>query len=258
MYITVPEGRIVTSTLTEDERILSGVLRHVREAARDSNFLLPGEIKLAERLNCSRPQVRTALAQLERQGIVIRSQGSATVVDPVALRLSARFEASVEYGEVLARMGYTPWVEVLTAETIELPADLAPLLSPESIDCAVRIVVRWYADGQAAMVAEYTIPLPAGEHGGITATDPVYESAKNLWGEGIAWEIVTAGVALLDDKYSELLQLDEGTEAKKWETIGVTLSGQRIFYALEHHHPTLVMYSFVRTMRAPWSAVPGH
>ncbi|QAV71065.1 GntR family transcriptional regulator [Salinibacterium sp. UTAS2018] len=258
MEITVPEGRIVTGSLTEDERILSGVLRHVREAARDSNFLLPGELKLAEWLNCSRPQVRVALAQLERQGIVIRSQGAATVVDPVALRLSARFEASVSYGEVLARMGYTPSVEILTAETIELPADLAPLLSPLSTTRAVKIVLRWYADDQAAMVAEYTIPLPAGEHDPINPTDPVYESAKNLWGEGIAWEIVTAGVALLDDNYADLLQLDKGTEAKMWETIGVTLSGERIFYALEHHHPTLVMYSFVRTMRAPWSAIPGH
>lgn len=258
MVIEVPTGPVLMSTLSEDERILSGVLRHVREAATVSHAPLPGELKLAEWLGCTRQQVRQALAQLERQGIVKRSQGAPTTVDPVALRLSARFEARVEYSEVLARMGYTASVEVLAAEIIDLPAELAPLLTEDAADQAIRIALRWYADGTPAMVAEYTLPHPEGDRADITPTDSIFESARTLWGEGVAWEIVTAGVGLLDEKYAELLRLPVGSAAKTWEVIGVTLSGRRIFHSLEHHHPDLVMYSFVRTLRAPWNRIPGN
>ncbi|MEX1078147.1 MAG: GntR family transcriptional regulator [Homoserinimonas sp.] len=257
MVIDVPAGPVQMTTLSEEERILSGVLRHVREAATVSHAPLPGELKLAEWLDCTRQQVRQALAQLERQGIVKRSQGAPTIVDPVALRLSARFDARVEYSEVLARMGYTPSVEVLAAEIIDMPEEVAPLLTPDAAAQAIRIVLRWYADGKPAMVAEYTLPLPEGDRADITPTDSVFESARALWGEGVAWEIVTAGVSLLDENYAELLQLPQGSVAKTWEVIGVTLSGRRIFHSFEHHHPDLVMYTFVRTLRAPWSNISG-
>lgn len=257
MVINVPAGPVKMSILTEDERILSGVLRHVRESATVSHAALPGELKLAEWLGCTRQQVRQALAQLERQGIVKRSQGAPTTVDPVALRLSARFEARVEYSEVLARMGYTPSVEVLSAQVVPMPEEIAPLLTSDASDSAILIALRWYADGQPAMVAEYTLPLPEGDRPEITPTDSVFESAKALWGEGVAWEIVTAGVGLLDDHYGQLMHLQPGTVAKTWEVIGVTLSGRRIFHALEHHHPDLVMYTFVRGPKAAWGNIPG-
>lgn len=257
MVIEVPRGPVLMTTLSEEERILSGVLRHVREAVTIHHAPLPGELKLAEALGCTRQQVRQALAQLERQGIVKRSQGAPTTVDPVALRLSARFDARVEYSEVLARMGYTASVEVLAAELIDMPPSIAPLLTPEAADTAIRIRLRWYADGQPAMVANYTLPQPVGDRKIITPTDSVFESARALWGEAVAWEIVTAGVSLLDAEYADLLSLPVGTVAKTWEVIGVTLSGRRIFHSLEYHHPDLVMYSFVRTIKAPWSSIPG-
>jgi len=240
------------TSLTEEERILSGVLRHVREAAQVSHATLPGELKLAKWLNCSRQQVRHALAQLEDQGIVKRSQGAATIVDPLALRLSARFESRVDYSEVLARMGYTPSVEVLEQELIPLPPDIATLLTPEASDTAVRVVRRWYADGQPAMVAEHTLPIPAGAEPVFPTTNSVFEAAHSLWGDDVAWEVVTAGVSKLDQKHAELLALAPDSVAKTWEVVGVTLSGQRIFHSFEHHHPDLVMYSFIRSIRAPW------
>lgn len=201
--------------------------------------------------------MRQALGQLDRQGIVKRSQGAPTTVDPIALRLSARFDARVEYNEVLARMGYTASVEVLRAELVDMPAEVAPLLTSNAAATAIRIVLRWYADGVPAMIAEYTLPLPEGDRVDIAPTDSVFESARKLWGEEVAWEVVTAGVSALTPEFAELLSLDVGSVAKTWEIVGVTLSGQRTFHAFEHHHPDLVMYSFVRTIRTPWNVTSG-
>lgn len=244
------------SSLSEDERILSGVLRHVRESVA-SGVTLPSEHRLAEDLGGTRQQIRHALTQLENQGIVIRRQGAATTVDPLALRLSARFDARVEYGDVLARMGYTPSVEVLSASFEQMPADVAPLLSADVEPIAARIVLRWFADDRPAMIGTYTLPLPAGtERPFIDPTRPVFEIAKDLWSEAVAWEVVTAGVTSLTDAEATELDQPRGEVAKMWHIVGVTLSGKRIYHAREVHHRDLVTYSFVRTVKEPWRVAP--
>ncbi|MFC4224174.1 GntR family transcriptional regulator [Lysinibacter cavernae] len=245
---------MVVSTLSEEERVLSGVLRYVREAA-DADASLPGELKLSEWLDCTRLQVRVALGQLQREGIVKRRQGAPTTVDPIALKLSSRFEQRMEYGEILSRMGYTASLEILSTEIVDLPSDVEPLLSPLAQQKAIRIMLRWFADDRPAMVAEYILALPEGaslDPHQITPTDSVFVSAHKLWGEAVAWEVVTAGVSTLDQSWAELLDLPVNSASKTWEVVGVTLSGERVFHSYEHHHPNLVMYSFVRTIRAPW------
>ena len=52
-------------------RVQHGLLRYVREAAA-LGAPLPGELELTARLECSRQQLRNAMAQLEAQGIVRR------------------------------------------------------------------------------------------------------------------------------------------------------------------------------------------
>ena len=243
--------------LSDEERILSGVLRHVRESAA-SDTTLPGEHKLAEALDCTRQQIRHALAQLENQGIVIRRQGAPTSIDPVALRLSARFDARVEYGDVLARMGYTPSVEVVSAAFVPMPADIAPLVSGDVEPVTARIVLRWFADDQPAMIGTYTIPLPAGtERPFIDPTRSIFDITKDLWAEAIAWEVVTAGVTALSEEEGPLLDQPVGGVAKMWQIVGVTLSGKRIYHAHEVHHADLVTYSFVRTVKEPWRVIPS-
>ncbi|MBW1638336.1 MULTISPECIES: GntR family transcriptional regulator [Microbacterium] len=239
--------------LNDDERILSGVLRHVRESA-EADAPLPGEHRLAELLGCTRQQIRHALTQLESQGIVIRRQGASTMVDPLALRLSARFDARVEYGDVLARMGYTPSVEVISASFEPMPEDIAPLLTPDVEPVTARIVLRWFADERPAMIGTYTVPFPAGtERPFIDPTRSVFEIANDLWSEAIAWEVVTAGVTALSEEQAPLLEQPVGGVAKMWQIVGVTLSGKRIYHAHEVHHPDLVTYSFVRTVKEPWN-----
>ncbi|WP_324651041.1 GntR family transcriptional regulator [Georgenia sp. H159] len=238
--------------ITEDERVLSGALRCIREAAEAGRPLL-GELPLAERLGCSRQQVRRALAVLEQQGIVRRSQGAPTTVDPLALRLSSRFDARVEYSEVLARMGYAASAEVMSSGVGELDAKMATLLEMSAGTRCIRVRLRWFADHQPAMVGLYTLPLPVGHRGDFSPTDSVFDSARDVWGEDIAWEVVTAGVSVLGPREAQWLDLTEGGAAKQWEVVGVTLSGRRILHSAELHHPDLLTYSFVRSIRPPWS-----
>ena len=235
-----------------DARVRGGVLRFVREAVIAMQAL-PGEVELAKRLDVSRQQVRHALSSLERQGIVKRRQGAATVVDPVALRMSVRLEEQLEHTELLTRMGFEAAVDVIESSLVPMPAAIAPLLTSDAGPTAFRVVKRWSADGVPAMVAENLVSLPDTVPEGMRGDESVFTLAERVWGESIVWEVTTPGVATLDERQAALLDLPVGAPAFTLEIIGTTVSGRRTFHAFEIHNPAIVSYSFVRTVRPPWS-----
>jgi DNA-binding GntR family transcriptional regulator len=236
---------------SEEERIRRGLLRRVREAAAEHRRL-PGEFDLAAELGCSRVQLRQALADLDRMQVVRRRQGAATVVDQVGLRLSVRLEEQFEHAELLARLGYEVRVEILDhAPITRLTRHVADLLGVQADTPAVRVLKRWSADGDPAMVAEDILLLPPGADD--VPDGSLFDAAASLWGEPVVWEVTTPSAAAADARLAGLLGLAEQSPLLVFETVGMGTRGHRIFYALEHHRPELVSYSVVRTVRPPWS-----
>jgi DNA-binding GntR family transcriptional regulator len=243
---TAPAARGATP---DEERIRSALLRRVR-AVTAQDRRLPGEFDLAAELGCSRVQVRQALADLDRSGLIRRRQGAATVVDPVGLRLNVRLEEQFDYADLLARLGYEVGVEILESSRITaLTSHVAGLLDVPARTPAVRVRRRWTADGVPAMVAEDILLLPSGE--GQVPEEPLFHAAATLWGEPVVWEITTPSAAA-DGALAALLGLPEQSPLMVFETVGMVAGGRRIFYALEHHKSDLVHYSVVRTVRPPW------
>jgi len=233
----------------EDQRVLAGVLRFVRDAAV-SGSTLPGEVELAERIGCTRKQVRDVLASLEQQGVVLRRQGAATEVDPVATRMSVRFEDQLEYSVLLRQLGYESSVEVLEISDVLVPKESAGLLMVEPGRPAARIVKRWRADGSVAMLAFSTMPLPFPRDD-VDLGDSIYTAAKRVWGEAVAWEVATPSAEVLSEADAVLFEHPVGTPVLTLDIVGIGLSGRRLFHARELHDPKTVSYSMMRTIRPP-------
>jgi DNA-binding GntR family transcriptional regulator len=238
-------------TTDEEDRVRHGVLRYVREAAVTMTAL-PGEMELTAKLSCTRQQLRHALLELEKSGVLHRRQGAATTVDPIGLRMSVRMEEQFEHTELLSRMGYSASVEVVSSEIETLPKPVAALLETDASSRCAYTVKRWFADGAPAMVAEDRLVLPVG-YDLAPGDTSVFSLAADIWGEPIIWEIATPGVIALDERMGALLDMPVGSPAMTLEQIGVSASGRRLFHSFEYHRPDLVSYSLVRTVRPPWS-----
>ncbi|MEF2976256.1 GntR family transcriptional regulator [Subtercola sp. YIM 133946] len=235
---------------SRDDSLHRSLLRLAREAAA-AGTALPGEFELIDRLGCTRQQLRNALADLERIGIVQRRQGAATTVDPVGLMMSVRLEEQFEHSELLARLGYRSSVEVLESVPEPLPPHIAALLQVEAGHPSVRTTKRWLADDRPVMLASGYILLPDFEPRMLN--DSVFTAVADVWGESLVWEIATPGAENLHGDEARRLEMSEGSAAVTLELIGVAASGRRLFYAFEHHLPEFIRYSLVRTVRPPWS-----
>ena len=225
------------------------ILRIVRHAA-ETGTPLPNEYDLAERLGCGRQQVRHALGALETAGVIRRRQGTPTTVDPMGLQMSVRLEDQFEHTELLARLGYEATVEILETEIALLPGRVAALLGVERDAPAVRTRKRWAADGRPVMLADGYLLVPDREERALP--DSVFSAASALWGEPIIWDVTTPGAVALDAERAALLGMPEGAAVLTLELVGVAASGRRLFHAIEHHDPSVVQYSLVRSVRPPW------
>jgi DNA-binding GntR family transcriptional regulator len=238
------------TAVSNEDRIRSGLLRRVREAAAEHRRL-PGEFDLAAELGCSRVQLRQALADLDRMQVVRRRQGAATVVDPIGLRLNVRLEEQYDHADLLARLGYEVEVETLSRKPIAtLSEKVADLLDVPTATRAISVRRRWIADGEPAMVADDIILLPPGVDDAPEGS--LFDAAASLWGDSVVWEVTTPNATGADEELAGLLSLEVRSPLMVFETVGMAAKGRRIFYALEHHRPDLVHYSVVRTVRPPW------
>lgn len=234
-------------------RVQHGLLRFVREAAMIGEPL-PGELELTARLECTRQQLRNAMAALEAQGIVRRRQGTVTTVDPIALRLSVRLEEQFEHSDLLNRLGFEAEIELLSHRERALGAALAALMELPEATPSIEVRKRWRADGAVAMVADDVIALAGRAHPGdaVDFSRSIFGQSAALWGEAVIWEVSSPSVALLDDELAECFDRPVGTPVMTLETVGIGASGRRLFYSLEYHDPSLVSYSLVRQVRPPW------
>ncbi len=236
---------------TRADHVRDRLLRLAREAA-ETRSRLPGEPELAARLGCTRQQLRNALAELERRGIVRRRQGAMTTVDPIALRLSVRLEEQISHTALLRRLGYRVGVDVLVDGRAPIPSHVAALLELPLDTTVASTRRRWRADGRVAIVAQNSIPLPGESAATPDPAEPVFDAVARLHGEPIVWEATTLGVEALDAELATQFERPIGTPVMTLEFVGIGPHGRRLLHSLQHHDPEIATYSVVRTARAPW------
>lgn len=133
------------------------------ERIRDGRYLpgsrIPSESELSDELGVSRATVRTALAKLAANGLIIRKQGDGTYVNARMRDASAHLGNLWDLVQLIEGNGYKPSIQSVSITQRPATAKEALILSmdiAESLICIRRI---FFADQQPVILADNFIPL---------------------------------------------------------------------------------------------------
>ena len=178
---------------------------------------LPAEGQLCEEYGVSRMTVRQALAELERDGYIIKMRGKGTFV--VRRRFHSACDRVISLTKQLALAGYEPSVRLLSCEKTAPPADAVRMGFPEGEGLCCHIRRVRLADSAPIMIEDNYVPL--SEFPGIDEVDfsvcHLYDVMHERYGvDPEAWHSYYSAV-LLDEEECRHLEVQPATQALRVE-----------------------------------------
>ncbi len=134
------------------------LLERIRSGMYSPGSRIPSESDLSDELGVSRATVRTVLAKLAANGLIVRKQGDGTYVNERAREASAHFGNLWDLTELIAGNGYTPSIRMLSMTrrpATEKEALILAIETDEELICLRRL---FYAEQRAVILADNAIP----------------------------------------------------------------------------------------------------
>ncbi|MDX1377399.1 MAG: GntR family transcriptional regulator [Anaerolineales bacterium] len=148
---------IQTKSIAEQvEELLRG---RVREGIYAPGMRMPSEYDLSKEFGVSRATIRTVLARLAVNGLILRKQGDGTYVNARVRDISTRTGNVWEFARVIECNGYKPKIETVSIEKTvadEREADALAIAQGTDLLALSRL---FYADDQSVILAKNVIPL---------------------------------------------------------------------------------------------------
>ncbi|HSG44625.1 MAG TPA: GntR family transcriptional regulator [Anaerolineales bacterium] len=148
---------IQTKSIAEQvEELLRG---RIREGTYAPGIRMPSESELSKEFGVSRATIRTVLARLAVNGLILRKQGDGTYVNARVRDISTRTGSVWEFARIIEANGYKPRIETVSIEKIVAGEREADALAISQGTGLLSLSRLFYADDQPAILAMNVIPL---------------------------------------------------------------------------------------------------
>ena len=148
---------IQTKSIAEQvEELLRG---RIRDGVYISGSRMPSESELSEEFGVSRATLRTVLAKLAVNGLILRKQGDGTYVNARLREVKAHLGNLWEFVRIIEANGYKPTIKSLAIERKPASNTEAASLAIEAGDELLSLTRLFYADEQPVILAKNVIPI---------------------------------------------------------------------------------------------------
>lgn len=135
------------------------LLERIRDGTYPAGSRMPSESDLSEELGVSRATVRTVLAKLAVNGLIIRKQGDGTYVNARVREVGAHSGNLWDLVELIASNGFKPSIQSLAIEKRPATEKEAIVLALEPGDDLLFMRRLFLADGKPVILANNVTPF---------------------------------------------------------------------------------------------------
>lgn len=148
---------IQTKSIAEQvEELLRG---RIREGTYAPGMRMPSESELSKEFGVSRATIRTVLARLAVNGLILRKQGDGTYVNARVRDISTRTGNVWEFARIIESNGYKPKIETVSIEKTVAGEREADALAISQGTDLLSLSRLFYADDQPVILAKNVIPF---------------------------------------------------------------------------------------------------
>jgi GntR family transcriptional regulator len=135
------------------------LLERIRDGMYPAGSRMPSESELSEELGVSRATVRTVLAKLAINGLIIRKQGDGTYVNARVREVNAHSGNLWDLVQLIESNGYKPSIQSLSIERKPATEKEAIVLALEPGEDLLFMRRLFLADGRPAILANNVTPM---------------------------------------------------------------------------------------------------
>ncbi|OQX62570.1 MAG: hypothetical protein B5M51_05820 [Anaerolinea sp. 4484_236] len=148
--------------VTRSKSIVDQVNEILRERIRDATYSpgekIPSESELSAEFSVSRATVRTVLAKLSVEGLILRKQGDGTYVNERIREVNTHLGGLWDFAHLIESSGFTARIQALSMELVIATEEQARALAITPGDELLSMVRLFSADERSAIVANNVIP----------------------------------------------------------------------------------------------------
>lgn len=210
---------------------------------------LPSESDLAIELRVSRATIRSALAKMAGEGLVVRRQGDGTYVNENIVQVPTRMGGMWDFLRLIEHSGHQPTTTLLSSkersstqvESDALRIDLGePVLALRRLFCA---------DGDPVILVESVIPVglilyPVERETGAL---PINELLRQHCDQTIAYTIVDIHAEIPERAVRRLLQLEGEIPLLRLQQVFFNHSNLPILYSTSCYNDKILSLRLVHT-----------
>ncbi len=231
------------------DQVLSILRQRIQHRVYGPDNRMPAESELAADLQVSRATIRSAMAALAAERIIVRRQGDGTYINRRFLETSTHFGAISEYTSMIRSSGHEPSIKALDmfsrpAEPVEVDALEIPA------DSQVVVLVRLFlADGQPAIYSVNSVPETQMCHS-LAPTDieePLPLFFKRFCGQEFTYGISALSAQVAPADVSEKFGLAPGTPVLCMKEVFFNDHDQPLVYAINYFNESVFQLRVARS-----------
>jgi len=203
--------------LIQTKSIAEQVEELLRERIRDGTYTpgsrMPSESELSEEFGVSRATVRTVLAKLAVNGLILRKQGDGTYINNRVRENNAHLGNLWDFSRIIETNGYKPTIKSIAIEKRASTEKEALALAIDPGDDLLSLLRLIYADDHPVIVANNVVPVsflkePIAQ---IDGQLHIREILSRYCNQNIAFAITDIRSVLVDEDMHNMLGKEFGT-----------------------------------------------